>query len=431
MAATGDDRHIVQLIEAAAQAFDRGQPIEADRFLQQAQTEGSGHPLVLNERARRMLLAGDPAGAKGLLDEALKSAPSHPSLWITMASALRGLNRSDEAVVAIEKSLAIQPQNLRALLQKASLQEAQGLDRAAAATYRTALQMIPRGADPPAALAQVLAHAREAVAANNRALESFLEERLTALRARYANERLGRFDRCLDVLLQKQRIYRQQPTFMHFPQLPAIEFYDRADFPWLDSIEAATDDIRAELVNVLADGPTVLDPYVAIREGVPLNQWRELNRSRRWGVYFLWRAGSALPEHIARCPRTVAALEAWPRWEVPGVGPTAVFSVVDAKTRIPPHTGVHNTRLTVHLPLIIPPGCVIRVGGSRREWQPGKAIVFDDSIEHEVWNGSDVPRAVLIFHIWSPFLSQAERDLVSSVVTGVGEYYGAQGYFED
>ena len=85
---------------------------------------------------------------------------------------------------------------------------------------------------------------------------------------------------------------------------------------------------------------------------------------------------------------------------------------------------MHNTRLTVHLPLIIPPGCTFRVGGQQRPWELGKAIVFDDSIEHEVWNESDVPRAVLIFDIWSPFLTLAERDLVSVVTSGVGEYYG-------
>jgi len=34
-------------------------------------------------------------------------------------------------------------------------------------------------------------------------------------------------------------IYRPKPTFMYFPHLPEIEFYERADFPWLDSIEAA------------------------------------------------------------------------------------------------------------------------------------------------------------------------------------------------
>ena len=79
------------------------------------------------------------------------------------------------------------------------------------------------------------------------------------------------------------------------------------------------------------------------------------------GVYFLWKAGTPIAEHVARGPRTV------------------------------------------------------------------KALVFDDSIEHEVWNDSDVPRAVLIFDIWSPYLSPAERALVSAVTTGVGEYYGAQG----
>ena len=45
-----------------------------------------------------------------------------------------------------------------------------------------------------------------------------------------------------------------------------------------------------------------------------------------------------------------------------------------------------------------------------REWHPGKAFVFDDTIEHEAWNDSDVPRAVLILDIWSPFVSKAERD---------------------
>src|SRR5262249_11971673 len=162
-----------------------------------------------------------------------------------------------------------------------------------------------------------------------------------------------------------------------------------------DRIEAATDDIREELVNVLAEGQEVLEPYVShARGGKTLEQkWRELQQSRRWGVYFLWREGVAYPEHIAKCPKTVAALESWPRCDVPGCGPTAVFSILDAHTRIPAHTGVNNTRLVVHVPLIVPPGCGFRVGAEQREWEPGKAFVFDDTIEHEAWNNSDEPRA--------------------------------------
>jgi len=380
---------------------------------------------VLNEAAREKLTAGDPSGACLVLTQAVKDEPSDPSLWLNLAAALRGLNRRDEEMAALQRVLALEPRNLRALLQRASLLELQNKPRAAAAAYRTALQSVIPGTRTPQWMEPVLVHARQVVDANNRALEAFLEERLSDLRARHADQPLRRFDRCLATLVQRERIYRQQPSFMYFPYLPTIEFYERSDFPWLDSIEAATDAIREELVSVLSDGDAVLEPYVShARNPSQESKWRDLHQSRRWGVYFLWREGVAYPEHIERCPRTVAALESWPRCDVPGCSPTAVFSILDAGSQIPPHTGVNNTRLIVHLPLIVPPRCVFRVGAEQREWEPGKALVFDDTIEHEAWNGSDTPRAVLILDIWNPVLSPAERELVRTAIAGVNEFYG-------
>jgi aspartate beta-hydroxylase len=420
-----DDGHIRYLIESAAEALARGRAQDAQRMLQQAQNEAPEHPLVLNEIGRRELLAGNSAGAYRALEKAAQLQPANASVWVNLAAALRGLQRPDEEMRALDKALALEPRNLRALLQKASVQELQGDLRTAAATYRTALQTIPPGAEVPPAMRPTLQHARDVVEANNRALEGFLENRLAALRTRFAAEPLARFDSCLATILQKRRIYRQQPTFLYYPNLPGIEFHERSQFPWLDSLEAATPEIREELLSVLADGPSVLQPYVSHAAGVPLDQWRDLNHSRRWGVYFLWKEGTAFPEHIARCPRTVSALQCWPRWEVSLCGPTAVFSILEAKTRIPPHTGVNNARLIIHLPLIVPPGCGFRVGAEQREWIPGKAFVFDDTIEHEAWNDSDVPRAVLILDIWSPLLSTAEREMVSTLTAAVGEYYAS------
>jgi aspartate beta-hydroxylase len=60
-----------------------------------------------------------------------------------------------------------------------------------------------------------------------------------------------------------------------------------------------------------------------------------------------------------------------------------------------------------------------------RTWKKGKAWVFDDSIEHEAWNDSDEIRIILIFDIWNPLLSVAERDLVRALTMGIGDYYGA------
>jgi aspartate beta-hydroxylase len=119
-------------------------------------------------------------------------------------------------------------------------------------------------------------------------------------------------------------------------------------------------------------------------------------------------------------------LSAAPQVHVARRGPTAFFSILDAHTHIPAHTGVTNTRLTVHLPLIVPPGCTFRVGGETREWVADQAWVFDDTVEHEAWNRSDVPRAILIFDIWNPYLSEAERALMRIAIETVSDYYGAR-----
>ena len=382
------------------------------------------------QRIAQMLGAGNLAGAHSLLEQAVKDEPSNIALWLNLASTQRAMGRVDQELATLDHVLTIDPFDMRALLQKAALHDNRNEPRAAAMTYRTALRIIPEGFEPPPHMRAVVQHAKDVVAANDLALEKFVEERLKGLREQHGNARQDGFDRCLATLLRKRRIFGQQPTFMYFPRLPAIEFHDRENFPWLDSIEAATDDIRAELLNVLADGPESLVPYVAGPDGTA-GRFRELNNSRRWGIYELWREGVPNHEHLARCPRTAKALQAWPMCDVPGSAPSCVFSILDAKTRIPPHSGVSNTRLLVHLPLIVPPGCGFRCGAETREWIPGKAMIFDDTIEHEVWNDSDEPRAVMIFDIWSPFLSAAERDLVRATTVAVGEYYGIRTYDGD
>jgi len=85
--------------------------------------------------------------------------------------------------------------------------------------------------------------------------------------------------------------------------------------------------------------------------------------------------------------------------------------------------GVTNSRLIVHLPLVVPPQCRFRVGSETREWREGKAWVFDDTIQHEAWNESDVARAILIFDTWHPALNAGERELIRAAVPAVKDYY--------
>jgi aspartyl/asparaginyl beta-hydroxylase (cupin superfamily) len=79
-------------------------------------------------------------------------------------------------------------------------------------------------------------------------------------------------------------------------------------------------------------------------------------------------------------------------------------------------------RLLCHLPLVLPGNCRFRVGNETREWKMGEAFVFDDTIEHEAWNDSDQMRAVLIFDVWNPLLTQEERDFISHALIGMDQF---------
>ena len=100
------------------------------------------------------------------------------------------------------------------------------------------------------------------------------------------------------------------------------------------------------------------------------------------------------------------------------------------KTRIPAHVGVSNTRLVVHVPLIVPQGCGFRVGNETREWIPGKAWIFDDTIEHAAWNDSDKLRVVLIFDVWNPLLTPPERAMITAMTAGMNAFAGKSGGFD-
>ena len=92
----------------------------------------------------------------------------------------------------------------------------------------------------------------------------------------------------------------------------------------------------------------------------------------------------------------------------------------------PAHVGVDNTRLVCHLPLVVPPGCWFRVGAETREWREGEAFAFDDTIEHEAMNPTDVLRIVLIFDVWHPGLAEAERAAVAATIAAAG--FGGSGH---
>jgi aspartyl/asparaginyl beta-hydroxylase (cupin superfamily) len=423
MLSTEEEKRVRSLLDQSERAFLARDGATATRLLQEARRLAPDHALVLNAASMLALAGGQPAEALELIKRALAREDKIAALYVNQASALRQLQKSDEEAEALERALVLEPRNLMALLGKAALFERRGDKRAAAGIYAKALKTLQPGQSLPESLRPALMAAHQAVLANADALQSHVEARLAATRAAQEGTH-PRFDHALQALLGRRRIYQPRPTHMHFPKLPALEFYPREMFPWLASLEAAAAKVRGEFERVFIEDQNRLEPYIAYPDGVPLDQWRDLNRSRRWSAFFLWRDGNPVEANLARCPHTAELLARMPMHDVPRHAPTAFFSILDARTQIPAHTGVTNTRVIVHLPLVLPGQCRFRVGSETREWRSGEAWVFDDTIEHEAWNDSDSPRAILIFDVWNPFIDEAERALIRETMPAIADYYG-------
>jgi aspartyl/asparaginyl beta-hydroxylase (cupin superfamily)/Tfp pilus assembly protein PilF len=410
----------------AIEQVSTGQPPDtALKLVEMALARAPQQPLVLNAAGGYMYRNGDAPRARKLFEKAVAADGNSKVLWLNLANACRALGDKKSEAQALERALAIDPRYVLALLRKGEWMEGLGESKQAFFFYEAALDSVASGAPAPPQAAAALTHAQDVVLANRNELENFLERQVAAVRSQHAAADQQRFDACRDVYLRKRRVYHAQPKQILFPYLPAIEFFRREDFPWLDVLEAATEAITAEALAALAGDRAGFKPYVDFPPGTPIDEWASLNRSLKWSVYPLWHDGEQIPDHVQQCPRTAAVLAQLPLCDIPHYAPGAFFSVLTPHTRLPPHSGTTNTRSIVHLPLLIPEGCGFRVGANVRTWKKGSAWVFDDSIEHEAWNDSDETRIILIFDIWNPLLSAAERDLVRALTVGIGHYYGA------
>lgn len=366
-----------------------------------------------NARGLAALRNRDLAQAQRWFEQALALDPAAGSLWRNLAHARRLAGDAAGERAALEGALGVDARDLAALIRLAQWFERAGDRREAMLRWSGVIQLGEQVATPSEELSHLLAHAREYCAAQGAALATPIRAALAPRYDTFGQTSRRRAQAFLDHSFGTRRIYPNVCAGLHYPFLPADEFFDDHHFPWFDELAAGTAAIRAELEALIADPGTALIPYVRMEKGVSASQWDPLNHNLDWGACFLWEYGRPNTPVLERCPKTAAVLAALPGARIPGRAPSAFFSMLKPHTRIPPHTGVTNTRAIVHLPLIVPPGCGFRVGGETREWIVGKPFAFDDTIEHEAWNDSDELRAVLIFDVWNPHLSVEEQSIVA------------------
>ena len=364
------------------------------------------------------LQAGDGKAARRAFETIVASGRATLQIWLWLAQACDMLDDRAAVMAHVAQVVALDPANPYALVMAGEVQTRSGNDRAAIAWYERALNAAQGRQLPP----DLIARLNRAAATREAAFARFEAEMMGALGdAGVDPANAGpRFGEALQIVSGRSQPYLQQPTSFYYPRLPQIPFYDPAEFGWTAALAAALPAIRAEAEAVMAHGDGIA-PYVEADPDRP-NKGHALLADARWSAFHLFRNGLPIANHAARCPATMAALAQAPLPRIAGTAPMALFSILAPHTHIPPHNGMLNTRLICHLPLIVPDDCRLRVGAETRDVRAGEVLLFDDSIEHEAWNDSDAPRAILLFEVWRPELTEAERQALTVMFETVAAY---------
>lgn len=376
----------------------------------------------LAQQGGQALQRGDAREARRALQPIAAAGLANAQIWMMLGEACRmegdlyGQEQAADAVLEHDSNA------LRALVWKADCRRAAGDRRGAASWYGAALRLAENAAPLPPSLTPLMQSAQASAAALDAEFGLALDAGL-AQRGFPADRRSPALARALAVMrgTETAESELQKPSSFFFPDLPQRRFYEREEFSWAPSVEAATDAIRSELQAALAD-PALFKPYLTHDTGRPRIDFGGMHDNPEWSALHLVEKGEPVAELASRFPKTLEALEQAPLCRISVRSPSVMFSLLQPGATIAPHHGMINARLICHLPLIIPGEGALRVAGEARQWTEGELMIFDDSVEHEAWNNADRDRIVLIFDIWRPELSDADRKGVAALFETVDAY---------
>lgn len=385
---------------------------------------------ALNYLAVQALAGGRVEEARGLLQQAITTHPRDVPTRKNHGVLLLRTGRLGEAEQAFRELIGDDPGFFTGRLYRGMALERLGDPRAAATEYfRAVSNAQSQGywtspATTPPGIRPLVEHAMVAARVGRR---QRIDELMAPIVDRFGREALQRVERCLASHLGEAPLAppdrRQKAQFLYFPDLPSEPVLALDLFPWREELEAASAEIRSELLAVLGDRPQ-LEPFLGRPPPGMKSSYLDGSRETatpQWDAYFFYRHGRGFDTNIARCPQTVAALDRTSIVRIRQHSPEALFSVLGPGSHILPHTGVTNTRVVTHLPLIVPDDCRLRVADHVHAWEPGHCFMFDDTFEHEAWNRSGETRVILLFDVWNPYLHEEERLALTELVAAMGD----------
>jgi aspartate beta-hydroxylase len=420
-------RNLTQQLSAVDELQKAGRLAEAEARLAAILDSAPGSRAAALRAARLAASRGDGARAEAVLTGALALQRDDPLLVVELAALHASGGRLTEAASLLRSHVGRVPASVMAwLLLSEVLDDLEDARGSLLAAFEALTRAQAEGAwtgpstTPPHLHQTVGAAAAKLRAGRGDVFAHALED----LTARHGAAAMSRIAHAMRGYLGDQDVRpshpRQKPLVLYIPGLPDEPFMDPYLHPWASRMKAAFSEIRAEALSQLTAGEANFEDFVRLKPGDRMDRFLG-GAAPTWEALFFYRHGKRYDDTHARCPATSAVLESIDLFRIPGQAPEICFSVLRPGTHILPHHGVSNARSVLHLALLVPPDCALRlVDVEERTWTEGELLLFDDTYLHESWNRSGSVRVILLMDCWNPHLTLAERDAVLRLTPLIG-----------
>ena len=414
-----------QLIKARQLARNR-QPDAAAAVFREILSLQPGHAEALAYMGDFTLQQGDAAQAVLLLERGLSTSQDNASVHRRLATALERLRLQADAADRLPAVLSAIPEAYNTGLFLGEILEQHGDLHAAVTVYMRAIKNAQlRGfwLDRDTTAPWLHERVTHAMKISGQGRHDWLQRSVEPMLAQYGRDEMRRVLECIAMYCGDQPLNyadpRQKPTFLYVPDVPPQPTFERGLLPFADWLEHQADALRTELFAILESDEDVV-PFHDYRTP---EQAAHLFSGLPWQAYFFYRNGECFDSHHKRCPQTSRVLEQLPLPHIREHAPETCFSVLRPGSHILPHRGVTNARSVLHLPLIVPGQCALRLTGVDTYcWEQDRCFAFDDTYEHEAWNRSESTRVILLTDIWNPHLSEAECLALQALIEQIGNF---------
>ncbi len=420
------------LLASARQLATSGQVLQADAAYAAILKEWPESIEAATALARFAMDRGDAMRAANMLERARTHAPDEPQLAVNLSFAYVAAGRPAAARNLLEETVARTPAFALAWLHLGQLRDGMGDALGAEKAWYHALKQaqsrgewINEGTTPPWLMQPVMLAMKRVWTSRRQLFMASFDD----LRQQYGPDELKRVERALTGYLREWEAVpadaRQRPKFFYFPDIPSTPYLDPYLQPWTTKLVEAYADIRAEALQVLSE-PATMQSFLTFKPGDNVgNYLAGSGPNPAWDAFFFYRHGKRYDDNHLRCPRTSAVLESIELCRIRDQAPEICFSVLAPGSHIKPHHGVTNTRVVLHLPLIVPADCALNiVNGEPHHWKEGEPMMFDDTFQHEAWNRSSETRVILLMDAWNPHLTDVEKRAVKQLVESISDFEG-------